>query len=234
MVGTLNLAGGVHSSWSPILHSYRPDPARLAAFLQQESDAHRPWAPEPDLVLRAFSMPMDDVRVVIVGQDPYPTPGHAVGLAFSVAPDTKPLPRSLSNILRELTDDVGVTAPTCGDLRAWSAQGVLLINRVLTVGANQPGSHRGHGWEPITQAALQALAQRRLGPPVAVLWGRDAQSAARHLQGATVISSAHPSPLSAHRGFFGSRPFSRTNEALAARGWDPIDWALSPNGASPD
>lgn len=229
-----NLAGGVHSSWSPILQSHRRDLARIDEFLQQESDAQRPWAPEPDLVLRALSMPMDDVRVVIVGQDPYPTPGQAVGLAFSVAPKTKPLPRSLSNILRELTDDVGVTAPTCGDLGAWSAQGVLLINRVLTVGVHQPGSHRGHGWEPITQTVLQALAQRRLGPPVAVLWGRDAQSAAHHLRGAAVISSAHPSPLSAHRGFFGSRPFSRTNEALAAQGWDPINWALPPEFASPD
>lgn len=181
--------------------------------------------PASEQVLRAFHEPFDAVRVVIVGQDPYPTPGHAMGLAFSAAPGTRRLPASLRNIVRELTDDIGGPPPTDGDLRPWAEQGVLLLNRVLTVRAGRAGSHRGIGWEAVTAHALQALTERGK-PLVAVLWGRDAERA-RPLLGTTpTIVCAHPSPLSARRGFFGSRPFSRANELLEAQGAAPINWRL--------
>jgi uracil-DNA glycosylase len=163
--------------------------------------------------------------VLIVGQDPYPTPGHAVGLSFSVAPDVRPIPRSLTNIYAELTADLGVPTPTTGDLSPWADRGVLLLNRVLTVRPGAPASHRGRGWEAVTAQAIAALVDRG-GPLVAVLWGRDARSLVPHLGGIPCIESAHPSPLSARSGFFGSRPFSRANELLARQGADPIDWSL--------
>jgi uracil-DNA glycosylase len=168
---------------------------------------------------------MDAVRVLIVGQDPYPTPGHPVGLSFSVAPDVRPLPKSLENIFTEFTDDLGLPRPTTGDLSPWAARGVLLLNRVLTVQPGAPASHRGKGWEQVTEAAIKALAARG-GPLVAVLWGRDAQGLASMLGDVPQIASAHPSPLSASRGFFGSCPFSRVNAELVAQGGGPVDWQL--------
>jgi uracil-DNA glycosylase len=164
---------------------------------------------------------------LIVGQDPYPTPGHPIGLSFAVAPDVSPLPPSLLNIYRELVSDLGVPRPSNGDLRPWAQRGVVLLNRVLTVAPGKPASHRGKGWEPITGRAIEALAKREK-PLVAILWGRDAQTLTPALRerGVPVLTSAHPSPLSAHRGFFGSRPFSRANEALVDAGGRAIDWSL--------
>ena len=175
--------------------------------------------------MRAFTHPLDAVRVLIVGQDPYPTPGHPVGLSFSVAPDVRPIPRSLANIYQELATDLGLPQPSTGDLSPWADRGVLLLNRVLTVGPGKPGSHRGRGWEDLTAAAIAGLVARG-GPLVAILWGRDARSLAPSLGAVPRIESAHPSPLSAHSGFFGSRPFSRANAALTAQGSSPVDWSL--------
>jgi uracil-DNA glycosylase len=176
-------------------------------------------------VLRAFSYPLDDVRVLIVGQDPYPTPGHPIGLSFAVDRAVRPVPRSLQNIYRELADDLGLAAPPHGDLTGWAAHGIMLLNRVLTVQAGASGSHRGKGWEAVTEQAIRALVARG-GPLVAILWGRDAASLKPLLGTTPTISSAHPSPLSAHNGFFGSRPFSRANELLVAQGGAPVDWSL--------
>ncbi len=162
--------------------------------------------------------------MLVVGQDPYPTPGHPMGLSFSVQPHVRPVPRSLQNIFAELADDVGAPTPANGDLSAWSDQGVMLLNRVLTVRPGEPGSHRGQGWEAVTEAAIRALVARD-APLVAILGPRrrdPAPDARRH----PVVASAHPSPLSARRGFFGSRPFSRVNELLVAQGADPVDWTL--------
>jgi uracil-DNA glycosylase len=167
------------------------------------------------------------VRVLIVGQDPYPTPGHPIGLSFAVAPDVRPLPRSLQNIYKELGSDLGVATPAAGDLSAWTTQGVLLLNRVLTVQAGESGSHRGIGWEQVTDAAIEALVDRDDQPLVAILWGKDAQSLAPALPDVPIIASAHPSPMSADRGFFGSKPFSRANEFLYELGVDPINWSLT-------
>lgn len=203
----------IHDSWREVL---APHASAVAAILNAcEPDT---WPPRPD-VFHALAVPRPEVRVVIVGQDPYPTPGHAHGLAFSVPEGVRPLPKSLANIFRELSDDLGVER-TRGDLSDWVGQGVLLLNRVLTVRAGRPGSHRGRGWEAFTEAIL-----RSVDPVAVVLWGNDAQTARPFFHDAFVISSAHPSPLSAHRGFFGSRPFSRVNAALVAAGGEPIRWA---------
>ena len=216
----------VHESWVPHLADQRDNLASLGEFLRAESHAKRAWAPAGSNILRALTQPLDDVRVLLVGQDPYPTPGHAVGLSFSVAPEVRPIPRSLANIYKELTVDLGVKAPSNGDLTPWTKQGVLLLNRVLTVQLGQPGSHRGKGWEEFTAAAIRAIADRPDQPVVAILWGKDAQTAADLLDDAPVIASAHPSPMSADRGFFGSRPFSRANELLEELGAETIDWSL--------
>ena len=216
----------VHESWVPDLAGQRENLTAIGEFLRAENAAKRPWAPTGQNILRALTQPLDDVRVLIVGQDPYPTPGHAVGLSFSVAPEVSPIPRSLTNISKELTSDLGLPTPTNGDLTPWTEQGVLLLNRVLTVQQGQPGSHRGKGWEEFTAAAIRAIAARPDQPVVAILWGKDAQTAAELLDDAPVIASAHPSPMSADRGFFGSRPFSRANEMLEDLGADPIDWSL--------
>ena len=215
----------VHPSWAGPLASQDDPLARLGEFLRGEIASGRGYLPAGKHVLRAFAQPLDGVRVLIVGQDPYPTPGHPVGLSFAVAPDVNPIPRSLANIYQELTTDLGVPRPSTGDLSPWADRGVLLLNRVLTVGPGKPGSHRGRGWEEFTAAAIAGLVARG-GPLVAILWGRDARSLAPTLGDLPRIESAHPSPLSAHSGFFGSRPFSRANAALAAQGADPIDWAL--------
>jgi len=197
----------------------------LGAFLREEVAAGRGYLPAGEHVLRAFTQPLDAVRVLVVGQDPYPTPGHPVGLSFSVAPEVRPLPPSLVNIFAELQTDLGVPRPSTGDLTPWADRGVLLLNRVLTVGPGKPGSHRGRGWEDVTAAAIAALVARG-GPLVAILWGRDARSLTPALGDVARIESAHPSPLSARSGFFGSRPFSRANDLLVGQGAEPIDWSL--------
>jgi uracil-DNA glycosylase len=215
----------VEAGWAQALAPVADDVARMGDFLREEVAAGRGYLPAGENVLRAFTRPFDDVRVLVVGQDPYPTPGHAMGLSFSVLPDVRPIPRSLANIYRELVDDLGVAAPTSGDLSPWADRGVLLLNRVLTVSPGRPGSHRGKGWEAVTAQAISALVARDR-PLVAVLWGRDAQTLVPSLGATPVVASAHPSPLSASGGFFGSRPFSRVNDLLARAGADPIDWSL--------
>lgn len=217
----------VDPSWVPALDGQRENLTQIGDFLRRESAEGRPWAPEGTNILRAFTQPLDNVKVLIVGQDPYPTTGHAVGLSFSVAPTVKPIPRSLTNIYKELTSDLIIPMPPNGDLSAWSERGVLLLNRVLTVQLGQPGSHRNKGWETFTETAIRALADRPDQPLVAILWGKDAQTAQEFLPDIPVITSAHPSPMSADRGFFGSRPFSRANELLEELGADPVDWDLS-------
>jgi uracil-DNA glycosylase len=208
-------------SWAEALADQEALLRDLGSFMRSQVQKGHGFQPAGELILRAFSRPLSSVKVLIVGQDPYPTPGHAVGLAFAVPPSTTPLPASLRNIGKELRDDLGCQLPA--DLSVWADRGVLLLNRVLTVQPGQPGSHRGQGWEEFTAAAVTALA-RRGGPLVAILWGRDAQGLEAALPGVPVITSAHPSPLSARRGFFGSRPFSRANEALIAQGATPVQW----------
>ncbi len=215
----------VHPGWLPALEPVADRISAMGKYLREEIAEGRGYLPPGPLVLRAFTRDPDDVRVLVVGQDPYPTPGHAVGLSFSVAADVRQLPRSLSNIFREYQSDLGLPAPATGDLTPWFDRGVLLLNRVLTVRPGAPGSHRGLGWEDVTQAAITHLA-RRPTPLVAILWGRDAQTAQQFLADTPVITSAHPSPLSADRGFFGSRPFTRSNQHLAEQGAPPIDWTL--------
>lgn len=197
----------------------------IGAFLRAEVAAGRRFLPAGRAILHAFERPLAEVRVLIVGQDPYPTPGHPMGLAFSVQPHVHPLPPSLQNIFQELASDVGAPTPANGDLQTWADRGVMLLNRVLTVQAGKPGSHAGRGWEAVTECAVKALAARG-GPLVAVLWGRQAASVKPWLGGVPYVESPHPSPLSAHRGFFGSRPFSRVNALLAGQGAPPIDWRL--------
>ncbi|MDQ2755394.1 MAG: uracil-DNA glycosylase [Actinomycetota bacterium] len=216
----------VHPSWVPALDPVRDSITRVGAFLRDEIAAGRGYLPSGDDVLRAFRQPFDAVRVLVVGQDPYPTPGHPVGLSFSVAPDVRPVPRSLRNIYIELGTDLGLPEPTSGDLTPWVDQGVLLLNRVLTVRPGAPASHQGQGWEDVTQQAITALADRG-GPLVALLWGRQARSLGPLLGSVPRVESAHPSPLSARSGFFGSRPFSRVNAALTEQGGQPVDWRLA-------
>ena len=215
----------VDPGWAGALAPVADRVTALGEFLRQEIAQGRSYLPAGENVLRAFTQPLDGVRVLIVGQDPYPTPGHAVGLSFSVAPAVRPIPRSLQNIYRELVDDLGVPKPTSGDLSPWAEQGVLLLNRVLTVAPGSSGAHRGKGWEQVTDQAIRALVARG-GPLVAILWGRDAQSLRPLLGDVPRIESVHPSPMSADRGFFGSRPFSRANALLVQQGGTPIDWTL--------
>jgi uracil-DNA glycosylase len=217
----------VDEGWARALQPVTDQVTSMGEFLRSEIAEGRGYLPAGENVLRAFTFPLDDVRVLIVGQDPYPTPGHAVGLSFSVAPDVRPLPRSLDNIFREYATDLGHPAPTSGDLTPWAQRGVMLLNRVLTVRPGTPASHRGKGWEAVTECAIRALVARSR-PLVAVLWGRDAATLKPMLTGAhcTTLESVHPSPLSASRGFFGSRPFSRANQLLTEMGGEPIDWRL--------
>ncbi len=215
----------VDASWVEVLTPVASTITAMGTFLRDEVAAGRGYLPAGENVLRAFRQPLDAVRVLVVGQDPYPTPGHPVGLSFSVAPDVRPVPRSLANIYTELVSDLGVAQPSTGDLTPWTERGVLLLNRVLTVRPGAPASHQGKGWEAVTARAIDALAERG-GPLVAILWGRQARSLAPQLRGIPLVESAHPSPLSAHSGFFGSRPFSRTNALLAEAGAAPVDWAL--------
>jgi len=210
--------------WAAALADVEPQIHAMGDWLRSELAAGRPYLPSGQNVLRAFTLPLEQVRVLVVGQDPYPTPGHPVGLSFSVGPDVTPLPASLRNMYKELSDDLGIAPPPNGDLSPWFTQGVLLLNRVLTVQPGSPGSHRGKGWEAITQRAIEVLAARG-GPLVAVLWGRDARNLKPLLGEIPVVESAHPSPLSASTGFFGSRPYSRVNALLTEQGAAPIRWA---------
>ena len=211
--------------WAEALQPVAPRIASMGEFLRAEIAAGRGYLPAGDNVLRAFRQPLADVRVLIVGQDPYPTPGHPVGLSFSVAPDVRRLPASLANIFREYSEDLGYPRPSTGDLSPWTERGVMLLNRVLTVQPRNIGSHRGKGWEEVTEQAIRALAARG-GPLVAILWGRDARNLAPLLGDVPIIESAHPSPNSADRGFFGSRPFSRASGLLEGLGAEPLDWKL--------
>jgi uracil-DNA glycosylase len=220
------LAELVDPGWAQALEPAAAQVAAMGEFLRAETAAGRRYLPAGENVLRAFQAPFADVRVLIVGQDPYPTPGHPIGLSFAVDRSVRPLPRSLQNIYAELRSDLGIETPAHGDLTPWTRQGVMLLNRSLTVQAGIAGSHRGKGWEPVTELAIRSLVARGT-PLVAILWGRDAGTL-RPLLGTTpVIASVHPSPLSAQNGFFGSRPFSRANELLAAAGATPVDWQLS-------
>jgi len=220
-----DLIPGIDAGWALALEPVAGRIRAMGDFLRAEIAAGRRYLPAGDRVLRAFQQPLSDVRVLIMGQDPYPTPGNPVGLSFSVAPDVRRLPPSLINIFREYTADLGYPTPASGDLTPWAERGVLLLNRVLTVAPGQPGAHRGQGWEEVTEQAIRALTARP-EPLAAILWGRDARNLAPLLDGVPLVESAHPSPNSADRGFFGSRPFSRANALLEARGAEPIDWKL--------
>jgi uracil-DNA glycosylase len=219
--------------WAEALSAVEDELRSVLAFVAGEAVRGSQVLPAASNILRAFRQPLAGVKVLILGQDPYPTPGHAVGLSFAVSGQTRPIPRSLSNIYREMESDLGLPPRVHGDLSAWTGQGVLLLNRVLSVAAGTAGSHRGKGWEAITTAAVTAVARRRTAagqpsPLVAILWGKDAESVQPLLEGAPAIASAHPSPLSASRGFFGSRPFSRTNALLKEQGAEPVNWELPP------
>ena len=221
----------IDAGWADALEPVADRIAAMGEFLRAEVAAGRRYLPSGENVLRAFKQPFDGVRVLIVGQDPYPTPGHPVGLSFSVAPDVRRLPASLLNIFTEYSADLGFPRPSNGDLTPWAERGVLLLNRVLTVQPRQPASHRGKGWEQVTEQAIRALAARPGTPLVAILWGRDARTLVPLLARAgdtsvPAIESAHPSPNSAHNGFFGSRPFSRANHLLEQQGAEPVDWKL--------
>lgn len=217
----------IDPEWAAALAPMSDDIEAIGRRLRAETAAGRTYLPADDVILRAFERPLSQVRVLLVGQDPYPTPRHPIGLSFAVDAHVRPLPRSLANIYRELESDLGIPPAAHGDLTAWSDQGVMLLNRVLTVAPGAPASHRGWGWEEVTAHAIRALAARP-GPLVAILWGKDAERARPLLGETPIISSAHPSPLSARRGFFGSRPFSRANDILAGLGAEPIDWHLPP------
>ena len=213
------------ADWAEALAPVESNIRAMGNFLREEHLAQRVTLPPAQDIFNAFQAPLADVKVLIIGQDPYPTPGHAMGLSFSVHPEVRPLPRSLQNIYKELHADLGITPPAHGDLSAWSEQGVMLMNRVLSVEAGKAGSHRNLGWEQITTRAIEALAERGTSL-VGLLWGRDARTCRQMLANYPCVESAHPSPLSASRGFFGSRPFSKVNELLVQQGAQPINWAL--------
>jgi uracil-DNA glycosylase len=219
------LIAATSPDWAAALAPVAGTVEAIKVFLAGEVAAGRGYLPARDHVLRAFTRPLADVRVLLVGQDPYPTPGHPVGLSFAVAPDVRPLPRSLQNVYAELRDDLGIPPAPHGDLSPWFEQGVLLLNRVLTVEPGRSGAHRRRGWEHVTERAIDALVERG-GPLVAILWGRDAQALVPRLGTVPYVASAHPSPLSARNGFFGSRPFSRANALLVEQGAEPVDWSL--------
>lgn len=218
-------AGLIDGEWVEALAPVAGQIAALGERLRAETAAGRGYLPAGANVLRAFARPLSQVKVLVVGQDPYPTPGHPIGLSFAVDAHVRPLPRSLTNIYQELQTDLGIPPAPHGDLSAWSDQGVMLLNRVLTVRPGAPASHRGWGWEAVTEHAIRVLAARRR-PLVAILWGRDAANLAPMLGDTPRISSAHPSPLAASRGFFGSRPFSRANALLEQQGAEPVDWRV--------
>lgn len=211
----------MHPTWQAALANQRD----LLADIEAKISTDDAVAPALPLVMRAFEQPLDSVRVLIVGQDPYPTVGHAIGLSFAVAPGVAPLPRSLQNMMRELRDDIGKTVSNSGDLQRWADQGVMLLNRHLTTSTGQSAAHFDAGWTRFTDAAITVLNRARNRKLVAILWGNEAMTLQRLLPDVQVISSAHPSPLSARKGFFGSKPFSRANEALQFVGERQIDWS---------
>ncbi|MEX3508734.1 uracil-DNA glycosylase [Kocuria sp. WRN011] len=211
--------------WAQALQPVEPTIRNMGEFLRTEHAAGHRTFPSGENIFRAFQEPFSEVKVLIVGQDPYPTPGHAMGLSFSVQPHVRPIPRSLQNIYKELQSDLDVSPPEHGDLSSWSEQGVMLLNRALSVREGSPASHRGKGWETVTECAIKALAQRGT-PLVGILWGRDARDTKQWLGGAPTVESVHPSPLSASRGFFGSRPFSRANALLEELGAQPVNWTI--------
>lgn len=217
--------GVIDRGWAEALEPAADTIAGIGERLRAEQASGTGYLPDGAHILRAFQRPLADVRVLITGQDPYPTPGHPIGLSFAVDRAVRPLPRSLVNIYAERESDLGIPPAPHGDLTAWSDQGVLLLNRVLTVRPGAAASHRGWGWEEVTELAIRALVAREK-PLVGVLWGKDAEKLQPVLAATPVIVSAHPSPLSARRGFFGSRPFSRTNALLAEQGAQPVDWRV--------
>lgn len=217
------LSSIMHPEWAKALAPVESQIRAMGDFLRSEHAAGYRTFPSGDDIFRAFSRPMSEVKVLILGQDPYPTPGHAMGMSFSVNRDVRPIPRSLNNIYRELKDDLGIEPAEHGDLSSWADEGVMLMNRVLSVREGKPASHRNKGWEQVTESAIKALVAREK-PLVGLLWGADARKAAAMLAPYPTVESAHPSPLSASRGFFGSRPFSRVNELLVEQGAGAVDW----------
>jgi uracil-DNA glycosylase len=222
--------GRIDAGWAKALAPVQDTITALGERLRAEQESGHGYLPAGENVLRAFQRPLSDVRVLITGQDPYPTPGHPIGLSFAVDRDVRPLPRSLSNIFKERESDLGIPPAPHGDLTAWSEQGVLLLNRVLTVRPGAAASHRGWGWEKVTELAIRTLVAREQ-PLVAILWGKDAANLQPMLESTPVIASAHPSPLSARRGFFGSRPFSRANALLEEQGATAVDWRVEGEAA---
>lgn len=206
----------VHPEWRDALSGVVANIEELETSLAKDE-----FQPPPHQVLRVLELPISKIRVVIFGQDPYPTPGHATGLAFSVTRDVKMLPMSLRNIFKELSDDLGCPTRAHGDLSSWSDQGVALLNRVLTVPNGVTNGHKNLGWEKVTDEIARTLGEQKT---VAILWGNNAKSLTHYFKDKWVISSVHPSPLSAHRGFYGSRPFSKANAILKEHGLGTIDW----------
>ena len=211
----------MHPSWQQALAGQHDLLDQIEANVSTDAAV----APAMPMVMRAFEQDIDLVRVLLVGQDPYPGPGHAIGLSFAVAPEVSPLPRSLQNMMRELRDDLGKDVSNGGDLQRWSSQGVMLLNRHLTTSSGTSAAHFDAGWARFTDAAISVLNRARGRKLVAILWGNEAIGLQRLLADVQVVSSAHPSPLSARRGFFGSKPYSKTNEALKFVGEQPIDWS---------
>jgi uracil-DNA glycosylase len=204
----------VHSSWLPVLEPLRGEVNEILGKIDSET-----VTPAPNFIFRAFSQALEEIRCVIIGQDPYPTSGHAHGLAFSTDAHVRPLPRSLHNIFLERESDLGIAPSASGDLSAWSSRGVMLLNRVLTTEVGVANAHNKLGWQQITEAVARELGARDV---VAILWGKQAQELSGYFTHR--VESAHPSPLSSYRGFFGSKPFSRVNDILAAQGKKPIIW----------
>ena len=216
----------MHPSWQQAIPQAKSVLEGIEAKLANREQAiGQPYFPDERLVMRAFNAPIDQIRVLIVGQDPYPTRGHAIGLSFAVDPSVKPLPRSLNNILRELKDDLGRGVSADGDLQQWADRGVMLLNRHLTTEETEPAAHADFGWGEFTDLAVSALNRQRGRKLVAILWGQHAQQLKAKLPDAQVIAAAHPSPLSARKGFFGSKPFSQTNRMLELVGEPIIDWS---------
>jgi len=215
----------ISEDWAKALKEQEPNIRKMGEFLRNEIKSGRRFLPAPDNIFRAFNTPLKDVKVLIVGQDPYPDPRYPVGLSFSVKPEVNPIPQSLKNIYKEIIDDIGGEVPKNGDLSNWAKQGVMLLNRTLTVQSGKPNSHQNKGWEEITESAIKAL-NNVDKPLVAILWGNNARNLKQFLTNPKIkiIESAHPSPLSANRGFFGSRPFSKTNDYLIKNNITPIKW----------